>query len=121
MPSSANLALSGVAAGAVTGAAEGAAAAAGGSGGNENDALRRALGKLVRSKGFMWLAFSDKAAMYWSHAGESYDGWVSHVPPCKRGAQCNRDNTNLAQSQVPGKDLCMPCDHLESDMLVSNT
>ncbi|CAM9197284.1 unnamed protein product [Pylaiella littoralis] len=73
MPSSANLALSGVAAGAVTGAAEGAAAAAGGSGGNENDALRRALGKLVRSKGFMWLAFSDKAAMYWSHAGASFE------------------------------------------------
>lgn len=67
MPSSANLALSGItAAGSTTGATKEAAAADSGS----NEALRVALGKLVRSKGFMWLAFSDKAAMYWSHAGE---------------------------------------------------
>lgn len=34
-----------------------------------DESLREALGKLVRSKGFLWMAFSDKAAMYWSHAG----------------------------------------------------
>lgn len=66
MPSSANLALSEVAeaAGAAT---EGTS---GGAGETGDQALRSALGRLVRSKGFMWLAFSDKAAMYWSHAGE---------------------------------------------------
>lgn len=37
--------------------------------GDDNPLLRKALGKVVRSKGFMWLAFSDNAAMYWSHAG----------------------------------------------------
>ena len=63
MPTSANLALSEVA------DAKGVAAGGGGGEGGE-EAVRAALGKLVRSKGFMWLAFSDKAAMYWSHAGK---------------------------------------------------
>lgn len=69
MPSSANLALKGVASG-----ADDSAEAAGGASGSASDseALRLALRKVVRSKGFMWLAFSDKAAMYWSHAGEKY-------------------------------------------------
>lgn len=67
MPSPSNLALSEVAAGATIGVPQGAAA---GGSDNDNAALRTALGKLVRSKGFMWLAFSDRAAMYWSHAGE---------------------------------------------------
>eukprot|EP00904_Undaria_pinnatifida_P014190 jgi/Undpi1/9901/HiC_scaffold_28.g12355.m1 len=66
MPTSANLALSEVA------DAKGVAAGGGGGEGGE-EAVRAALGKLVRSKGFMWLAFSDKAAMYWSHAGASFE------------------------------------------------
>lgn len=66
MPGSANLALSEMA-GDADAASKGTAA---GGGGETDKALRAALGKLVRSKGFMWLAFSDKAAMYWSHAGE---------------------------------------------------
>lgn len=66
MPGSANLALSEMA-GDADAASKGAAA---GGSGETDEALRAALGKLVRSKGFMWLAFSDKAAMYWSHAGE---------------------------------------------------
>lgn len=37
--------------------------------GDDDPLLRKALGKVVRSKGFIWLAFSDNAAMYWSHAG----------------------------------------------------
>lgn len=69
MPSSANLALKEVAAGSAADAdAAKGGAAEGGS--NDTEALKTALGKIVRSKGFMWLAFSDKAAMYWSHAGE---------------------------------------------------
>jgi G3E family GTPase len=35
--------------------------------------LRSALKRLVRSKGFMWLACSDVAAMYWSHAGRAFE------------------------------------------------
>lgn len=69
MPSSANLALKEVTAGSTTDAAKDGAAD-GGSTDKDNGALKAALGKIVRSKGFMWLAFSDKAAMYWSHAGE---------------------------------------------------
>lgn len=69
MPSSANLALKEVAAGSAAGAAKDGAAE-GGSNDTDLEALKTALGKIVRSKGFMWLAFSDKAAMYWSHAGE---------------------------------------------------
>ncbi|CAN0443434.1 unnamed protein product, partial [Discosporangium mesarthrocarpum] len=38
-----------------------------------NNALRSALAKLVRSKGFLWLAFNDNAALYWSHAGASFE------------------------------------------------
>lgn len=74
MPTSANLALSEVATAGADGAGsatKGAGAGGGESGGVEAAAaVRSALGKLLRSKGFMWLAFSDKAAMYWSHAGE---------------------------------------------------
>ncbi|CAM9393661.1 unnamed protein product [Hapterophycus canaliculatus] len=72
MPSSSNLALSGItAAGAnADGNAAGGGAAAVGGG---DAGLKTALGKVVRSKGFMWLAFSDKAAMYWSHAGASFE------------------------------------------------
>lgn len=73
MPSSSNLALAEetVNGSSATGGAEKEATRVGGGEGEEMDAaLRAALGKLVRSKGFMWLAFSDKAAMYWSHAGE---------------------------------------------------
>ena len=71
MPSSANLALKEVAAGSAADAVKDEAAASGGNDkGKGNEALKTALGKVVRSKGFMWLAFSDKAAMYWSHAGE---------------------------------------------------
>lgn len=69
MPSSSNLALSEVAAREPGSAGAGSMSKAM-EGGEEDEALRQALGKLVRSKGFMWLAFSDKAAMYWSHAGE---------------------------------------------------
>lgn len=71
MPSSSNLALNEVA-----GATVGADGSHDGDAGDEeemDEALRQALGKLVRSKGFMWLAFTDKAAMYWSHAGEGCD------------------------------------------------
>lgn len=69
MPSSANLALKEMTAGS---AADTAKEGAADSGSNDKDkeALKAALGKIVRSKGFMWLAFSDRAAMYWSHAGE---------------------------------------------------
>jgi G3E family GTPase len=38
-----------------------------------NTPLRSALKRLVRSKGFMWLACSDVAAMYWSHAGRAFE------------------------------------------------
>lgn len=69
MPSSANLALKEVAAGSAADADAAKGGAAEG-GINDTEALKAALGKIVRSKGFMWLAFSDKAAMYWSHAGE---------------------------------------------------
>eukprot|EP00752_Nemacystus_decipiens_P004175 g3817.t1 len=74
MPSSANLALKEVTAGSAGDAAEVEdKAAKGGSTDNANEALKTALRKIVRSKGFMWLAFSDKAAMYWSHAGASFE------------------------------------------------
>lgn len=76
MPSSSNLALAEetVNGSSATGGAEKEATRVGGGEGEEMDAaLRAALGKLVRSKGFMWLAFSDKAAMYWSHAGASFE------------------------------------------------
>lgn len=66
MPSSANLALNEIAAGSADAAKDGVAE----DGSNDHEVLKTALGKIVRSKGFMWLAFSDKAAMYWSHAGE---------------------------------------------------
>ncbi|CAM9297425.1 unnamed protein product [Choristocarpus tenellus] len=39
----------------------------------ENATLGSALAKLVRSKGFMWLAYSDEAAMYWSQAGANFE------------------------------------------------
>ncbi|CBN79903.1 conserved unknown protein [Ectocarpus siliculosus] len=70
MPSSSNLALKGVASGADDSAkaADGASSST-----SDSEALRMALRKVVRSKGFMWLAFSDKAAMYWSHAGASFE------------------------------------------------
>ncbi|CAN0257884.1 unnamed protein product [Ectocarpus sp. 6 AP-2014] len=70
MPSSSNLALKGVASGADDSAkaADGASSST-----SDSEALRLALRKVVRSKGFMWLAFSDKAAMYWSHAGASFE------------------------------------------------
>ncbi|CAM9156263.1 unnamed protein product [Ectocarpus sp. 13 AM-2016] len=70
MPSSSNLALKGVASGADD---SGKAADGAGSSTSDSEALRLALRKVVRSKGFMWLAFSDKAAMYWSHAGASFE------------------------------------------------
>lgn len=66
MPSPANLALKEVTAAGPTTVAANEGAAAGGN----DEVLKGALGKIVRSKGFLWLAFSDKAAMYWSHAGE---------------------------------------------------
>lgn len=69
MPSSANLALKEMTASSTADAGKDGAAEDG-SNDNNNEALKAALGKIVRSKGFMWLAFSDKAAMYWSHAGE---------------------------------------------------
>eukprot|EP00903_Cladosiphon_okamuranus_P018046 g16607.t1 len=72
MPSSANLALKKVTAGSAADAAKEGAADSG-SDDKDNGALKTALGKLVRSKGFLWLAFSDKAAMYWSHAGGSFE------------------------------------------------
>ncbi len=65
MPSPANLALK-----EVTAAGPTVAAKEGAGGGGNDQVLKEALGKIVRSKGFLWLAFSDKAAMYWSHAGE---------------------------------------------------
>jgi len=37
-----------------------------------NAELQKALGSLVRSKGFMWLANSHEAAYYWSHAGRFF-------------------------------------------------
>ena len=71
MPSSANLALKEVTVGSAGDAINVKdRAAESGSNDNDTDVLKTALGKIVRSKGFMWLAFSDKAAMYWSHAGE---------------------------------------------------
>ena len=68
MPTPTNLALSEVA-GDAAAAAETVTSVGGKSVDGGDEGLRKALGKLVRSKGFMWLAFSDKAAMYWSHAG----------------------------------------------------
>ncbi|KAG5186851.1 CobW/HypB/UreG, nucleotide-binding domain-containing protein [Tribonema minus] len=46
---------------------------------------RQALRRLVRSKGFLWLACSDVAAMYWSHAGRHFEmqclgRWWASVP-----------------------------------------
>ena len=38
--------------------------------------LESALGRLVRSKGFMWLANSHEAAYYWSHAGRFFQAPV---------------------------------------------
>ena len=38
----------------------------------DDDALADALQRLVRSKGFMWLANSHDAAYYWSHAGRFF-------------------------------------------------
>lgn len=79
MPSPKNLALSEAAAAAVVESdadslitAETFVASQGEAGevdGDDDPLLRKALGKVVRSKGFIWLAFSDNAAMYWSHAG----------------------------------------------------
>ncbi|CAB9503703.1 CobW domain-containing protein [Seminavis robusta] len=34
---------------------------------------KQALQRVVRSKGFVWLADSNVAAMYWSHAGSSFE------------------------------------------------
>ncbi|CAM9278731.1 unnamed protein product [Ascophyllum nodosum] len=72
MPTPTNLALSEVA-GDAAAAAETVTSVGGKSVDGGDEGLRKALGKLVRSKGFMWLAFSDKAAMYWSHAGASFE------------------------------------------------
>ncbi|CAN0326050.1 unnamed protein product [Scytosiphon promiscuus] len=72
MPSSSNLALAEMTS-AGAGADGGAAASGGGAAEGGDAGLKAALGKVVRSKGFMWLAFSDKAAMYWSHAGECFE------------------------------------------------
>jgi len=52
--------------------------------GNDNDDIhthelehditqRQVFGRIVRSKGFSWLANSHIAAMYWSHAGSSFE------------------------------------------------
>ncbi|CAM9348541.1 unnamed protein product [Sphacelaria rigidula] len=73
MPGSSNLALADAAMGSSkTDTTPNASTGAGGDAEMDDD-LRAALGKLVRSKGFMWLAFSDDAAMYWSHAGASFE------------------------------------------------
>lgn len=37
------------------------------------DTARKLLGNLLRSKGFVWCASSDEAAMFWSHAGTSFE------------------------------------------------
>jgi G3E family GTPase len=47
--------------------------------------VKGALAKVVRSKGFLWLASSDVAAMYWSHAGQTFEmeclgRWWASVP-----------------------------------------
>jgi len=47
--------------------------------------LGQALSKLVRSKGFVWLANTDAAALYWSHAGAGFElkflgRWWDSVP-----------------------------------------
>ena len=34
---------------------------------------KKSLGHILRSKGFVWLADSHEAAMYWSHAGSSFE------------------------------------------------
>jgi len=43
---------------------------------DDDDQVAAALGVLLRSKGFMWLASSTDAAYYWSHAGAFYDAPV---------------------------------------------
>mmetsp|Transcript_9348 Transcript_9348/g.12314 ORF Transcript_9348/g.12314 Transcript_9348/m.12314 type:complete len:590 (-) Transcript_9348:244-2013(-) len=40
---------------------------------SENSELESALSCLVRSKGFVWLANTDVAALYWSHAGAGFE------------------------------------------------
>eukprot|EP00586_Coscinodiscus_wailesii_P015776 CAMPEP_0172502426 /NCGR_PEP_ID=MMETSP1066-20121228/159884_1 /TAXON_ID=671091 /ORGANISM="Coscinodiscus wailesii, Strain CCMP2513" /LENGTH=561 /DNA_ID=CAMNT_0013277681 /DNA_START=198 /DNA_END=1881 /DNA_ORIENTATION=- len=39
----------------------------------ENELLTTMMEGLLRSKGFCWLANSDDAAMYWSHAGRAFE------------------------------------------------
>ena len=38
-----------------------------------SEGCRVALSRVLRSKGFSWLADSNRAAMYWSHAGSSFE------------------------------------------------
>mmetsp|Transcript_14680 Transcript_14680/g.21861 ORF Transcript_14680/g.21861 Transcript_14680/m.21861 type:complete len:564 (-) Transcript_14680:3-1694(-) len=51
----------------------------------EKTDLKDALKRLVRSKGFLWLANSDIAAMYWSHSGRYFEvqclgRWWASIP-----------------------------------------
>jgi len=39
----------------------------------DDNRLRNLLKKVLRSKGFVWCADSNVAALYWSHAGSSFD------------------------------------------------
>lgn len=43
------------------------------------DNAKKYLGKLLRSKGFVWLADSNVAANYWAHAGASFEMQVRFV------------------------------------------
>jgi len=51
----------------------------------EKQGLEQTLANIVRSKGFVWLADSHEAAMYWSHAGSSFEmkcvgSWWATLP-----------------------------------------